>query len=59
MAWYCNLYVVVNERYYKLGTKNVAKQVMKISQGTVKDRGRTWFPEIVDKRKCICMCSLK
>jgi hypothetical protein len=35
------------------GTKNVWKQMLKITQGRVRDRGVTWFPELVDKRKSI------
>jgi hypothetical protein len=31
------------------GTKNVAKQMLKISQGRVRDKRVTWFPELVDK----------
>ena len=34
-----------------VGTKNVAKEVKKISEGRVRDRGVTWFPELADKRK--------
>lgn len=34
-----------------VGTKNVSKEMKKISEGRVKDRGVTWFPELVDKRK--------
>lgn len=33
-----------------VGTKNVAKQMSKITQGRVKDRNKTWYPELVDKR---------
>ena len=35
-----------------VGTKNVAKQMSKITQGRVKDvdRNKTWHPELVDKR---------
>ena len=29
----------------------MAKQIVKISQGRVKDRGTLWFPELVDKSK--------
>ena len=32
-----------------LGTKNVAKQMLKMTQGRVRDREVTWFPELVDK----------
>ncbi|XP_064403181.1 uncharacterized protein LOC135348780 isoform X2 [Halichondria panicea] len=33
------------------GTKNVAKKMAKIAVGTKKGRGKTWFPELSDKRK--------
>ena len=37
-----------------VGTKNVAKELMKINQGWVRDRNVTWFPDLVDKRElCI------
>ena len=36
-----------------VGTKNVAME-LKITQGRVRDRNVTWFPELVDKRElCI------
>ena len=38
---------------HMLGTKNVWKQMLKITQGRVRDRGVTWFPELVDKSECI------
>lgn len=44
--------IIVMHRIVKAmcsGTKNVAKQMLKISQGRVRDRGVTWFPELVDK----------
>ena len=47
-------YNIVNGRYPLVGTKNVAKEMKKISEGRVRDRGVTWFPELVDKRKDIC-----
>ena len=31
------------------GTKNVAKELRKITEGRVRDRNLTWFPELVDK----------
>ena len=34
----------------KTGTKNVAKTMKSITEGTVKDRGTKWFPELSDKR---------
>ena len=33
------------------GTNNVAKEMKKITDGLVRNRGVTWFPELVDKRK--------
>lgn len=35
--------------YTIAGTKNVDKQVKKITEGRVRDRGVTWFPQLVDK----------
>lgn len=32
-----------------VGTKNVAKEMKKITQGTKKDKGTKWFPEFADK----------
>ena len=32
------------------GTKNVAKELQKITKGLVRDKGKTWFPELADKR---------
>ncbi len=32
----------------RVGTKNELK---KVTQGLVRDRGKTWFPELTDKRK--------
>ena len=29
----------------------MAREMKKISEGRVRDRGVTWFPELVDKRK--------
>ena len=29
----------------------MAKELKKITEGRVKDRGVTWFPELVDKSK--------
>lgn len=26
----------------------------KITEGRVKDKGKTWFPQLVDKRKDVC-----
>ena len=35
----------------KLGTKNVGKEMSQISKGRVRDRNKTWFPELADKSK--------
>ena len=34
-----------------VGTKSVAKALKKITVGPARDRGVSWFPELVDKRK--------
>ena len=34
---------------FDVGTKNVANMMLKNSQGRVRDRGVTWFPDLVDK----------
>ncbi len=31
--------------------KNVSKEIKKVTQGLVRDRGKVWFPELSDKRK--------
>jgi hypothetical protein len=33
------------------GTKNVSKAMAKIAVGTLKNAGKTWLPELSDKRK--------
>ena len=33
------------------GTKNVAKGMKKVACGTQKTQGKSWFPELSDKRK--------
>ncbi|XP_064383612.1 uncharacterized protein LOC135332186 isoform X1 [Halichondria panicea] len=35
------------------GTKNVARELKKITEGRVRDRNITWFPELSDKRRSI------
>ncbi|XP_064402159.1 uncharacterized protein LOC135347946 [Halichondria panicea] len=35
------------------GTKNLSKCLQKVTQGRVRDKGLTWFPELVDKQKSI------
>ena len=34
-----------------VGTKNVGKEMKKVSQGLKRNCGKTWFPELSDKRK--------
>ena len=29
----------------------MAREMKKITEGRVKERGKTWFPQLVDKRK--------
>ncbi len=36
-----------------LGTKNVARELKKVTEGRVRYRNVTWFPELTDKRKWI------
>ena len=37
----------------------MAKQMVKISQGRVRDKGTLWFPELVDKSKLLdCACKV-
>ena len=45
--------VVVFSPYvmHYVGTKNVAKELAKITKGSMKDRDKTWFTELADKRK--------
>ena len=33
------------------GTKNVGKEIKKITQGRKRDRNKRWFPELSDKRE--------
>lgn len=40
---------------YYPGTKNVAKEMKKVSEGLVRNRGVTWFPELADKCSCVCV----
>ncbi len=45
----CHVLIFTNSVY--LGTKNVAKGMKKLAIGTKKAQGKTWFPELSDKRK--------
>ena len=37
------------------GTKNVGRTLKKITEGPVRERGVSWFPELVDKRMYMTM----
>ena len=37
------------------GSKNVGKELKKITTGIVKNSGKTWFPELVDKSNLRCV----
>ena len=53
-TWHGNNYSGAFVRsQFCLGTKNVAKELKKVTEGRLKDRGITWFPELTDKRKII------
>ncbi len=45
----CNNKVHCSE-LFSSGTKNLSKCLQKVTQGRVRDKGVTWFPELVDKR---------
>ena len=32
----------------------MAREMKKITEGRVKDKGKTWFPQLVDKCKDVC-----
>ena len=49
----CNTTLQLDFNFCVSGTKNVAKSLKKIMEGRVRDKGVTWFPELVDKRKCL------
>ena len=34
-----------------VGTKNVAREMKKITEGRVRDKGVMWFPGLIDKSK--------
>ena len=46
-----------NVLYTHKGTKNVAKQMAKISQGRVRDKRVTWFPELAEEYVYVQRCS--
>ena len=52
-TWNIILIVFILHVYLFQGTKNVAKEMSKITKGPVKTRGITWFPELADKSKII------
>ena len=41
-----------------IGTKNVAKELRKITEGRVRDRDISWFPELYDKSKMPLYCTV-
>ena len=43
---------------YKIGTKNVVKAVKKVAQGPARDKGKTWFIQLKDKRKYVVAHSI-
>lgn len=45
------VYSVLTCKFMFVGTKNVGKEMKKVASGLVKNRGKTWFPQLVDKRK--------
>lgn len=50
LAWYAMYYSDACFQYINnSGTKNVKKSMEKITKGRVMDKGKTWFPELVDK----------
>ena len=55
MAWFVNFLKQFDDNHNNLfcvsGTKNVAKQMKKISCGTQETEGKSWFPELSDKCK--------
>ena len=46
---YIVVYTYTYNNCYGTGTKNVAKEMKKITEGWVKERGKNWFPELADK----------
>ena len=38
-----------------IGTKNVSKEMTKISAGLAKNKGVSWFPELFDRRKVLVL----
>ena len=54
MAWYeINIHVQQRFMLNCVGTKNVAKELAKITKGRVRDRDVTWFTELADKRMSV------
>ena len=64
LAWYSYMCMCVamlvptilytHNNSYGTGTKNVAKEMKKITEGRVKERGKKWFPDLADKSKDVC-----
>ena len=61
MAWYVfntmHLFIMLIDHVYIYfsilyeGTKGMANAMKSIAMGRVKDKGKTWFPELSDKSK--------
>ncbi len=56
MKW-CSLYVCIGATLHHVGTKNVAKELAKITKGRVRDQDVTWFTELADKRMSL-VCTM-
>lgn len=53
-TWHGNVITIIHVRIFVSyncisGTKNVGKEMKKITEGRARDRGKTWFPQLVDK----------
>ena len=49
---HCSYSYIYYVKSYFVGTKNVAKELSKITKGLVKERGKKWHPELSDKGMC-------
>ena len=48
LVFFCSMLLL---KLLIIGTKNVAKELTKLTKDRVRDKGVTWFPELVDKRE--------
>ena len=51
-CYICTNILCYSQESYFVGTKNVAKELSKITKGLVKERGKKWHPELSDKGMC-------